>query len=121
VYEDCKSYRQWKMKQEYKPPLVLVLQEWMTFPEEFEFRCFIYDGKLNAINQLCWSRYIPELEQDEALQERLVASVQRLQKAVHPLLPWQNYILDIIYNKVDFSFPFPFFFLTKLNNKLIEQ
>ncbi|KAL6076699.1 Cell division cycle protein 123 [Balamuthia mandrillaris] len=99
IYEDCKSFRQWKVKPHLKPPLQLVMQEWVTFDPEFEFRCFIFQGRLNAINQLCWQKYIPELAEDKALQQNLIDAVKRLQSQVHPLLPFENYILDIVYHK----------------------
>ena len=96
VSEDCRSYLQWKCAN--KPPVQLVIQDWISFPSEYEFRCFIFNGRVTAINQLCWSEYIPHIEQNSSLQMKIVQSVVDIQKKVHPLLPWNNYIMDVIFD-----------------------
>jgi hypothetical protein len=101
VYSDCKSWLEWRVKSHMKPPLKLILQKWIDFPSEFEFRCFVFDHNLNAINQLCWESYIPHLEQDQELQTRLRDSIVRLHRSIEcsGSLPYANYILDAIYDR----------------------
>ena len=99
VTSDCNSYLQWKVPDENKPPLQVVIQEWVDFPPELEFRCFCYQGKITAINQLCWDKYIDYLDSDASLKNQIVTSVLTLNSLVHDLLPWKNYILDVIYDR----------------------
>jgi len=98
VYADCRSYREWKNKAAYKPPLCLVLQTWIEFPPELEFRCFVYEKHLNAINQLCWELYVPTLDLNKEYQDKIITSIIRLHEDIKAYLPYNNYILDIIYN-----------------------
>jgi len=98
VASDCKSFLQWNVHEQTKNPLKIVIQEWVDFPAEMEFRCFVYNGKMTAINQLCWSSYIPCLDQDKVLQEKILAATLVLFDSVKSKLPWNNYILDVIYD-----------------------
>ena len=99
VSSDCESYLQWKVNEQEKNPLKIVIQKWVEFPEEMEFRCFIFNGKITAINQLCWSTYIDYLDQDKDFQLKILKSIDDLHKFIKDDLPWNNYIMDIIFDK----------------------
>jgi len=86
------------MKTNVKPPLCLVLQTWIEFPAELEFRCFVFNGHLNAINQLCWETYIPHIDKIKTYQDKILASIIRLHSDIKTFIPYSNYIIDIIYN-----------------------
>jgi len=92
---DCESYLKWKVKS--KPPLCLILQKWIDFPSKYELRCWVFEGVITAINPLAYPNYFPVFE-NENVRESIINAALRLQKAVNEHLPWQNYILDIIYD-----------------------
>ena len=87
------------MERESKNPLKIVIQHWVEFPEEMEFRCFAFNGKITAINQLCWSSYIEYLDKYPAFQQQILDAIMALHEVVKEHLPWQNYIMDVIYHK----------------------
>ena len=99
VSSDCESYLAWKVNNENRNPLKIVIQHWQDFPEEMEFRCFVFNGKVTAVNQLCWSTYIDYLEQDKQFQENILKSIRVLHDSIKGKLPWNNYILDVLYDK----------------------
>jgi hypothetical protein len=98
VHADCQSFREWRVKPEAKPPLLLVLQEWRTFLPHMEFRCFVFERQLTAVGQLCWETHIEELE-DREFKERVLVSIEKLFEFVKDVLPWENCIMDVIYDQ----------------------
>ena len=68
-----------------------------AFPVEFEFRCFVHDGRLTAIAQYHCYDVFPVL-QDHALLIRVGASIAHFHQLIAPAvsLACPSYVLDVI-------------------------
>ena len=99
VAQDCEAFLRWRVKAGQKRPLYLVLQPWVEFPAKMEFRCWVFNGKVCGINSVAYPQHIPALCNSEDLRRAISDSAVALAATTHHLLPWESYILDIIYDE----------------------
>jgi hypothetical protein len=92
---DCASHLAWRVLN--KPPLCLVLQKWLPFVPRYEFRCWVFEGQLNAICPVCYPNHYPEFD-NPVLVERIKRAALLLVNQSHALLPFESYVVDLIYS-----------------------
>lgn len=92
---DIKSYLDWKTKD--RPSMYLIIQKWIRFPSKYEFRTFVFEKKLTALNPICFKTFEQEYL-DKDFQTQLIDSILKLHHSIKNELPWNNYIMDIIYD-----------------------
>jgi len=99
IAADCDAFLKWKVKPAKKQPLFLVLQPWARFPSKNEFRCWVFDGEVKAINPVAYAIHIPSLE-DASMRNAISDAAEEIVAATHARVPWKHYILDIIYDEM---------------------
>lgn len=94
--DDCRAWLGWMVRGP-KPPLQLVVSPFIEFQTKNEVRCFVFEGKLTAINTLAFVNFYPALD-DREYRDKIENAVMRLFGVVHGKLPFQTYVLDAIYH-----------------------
>lgn len=71
----------------------IVLREWVDVPPQFEFRGFVYGGRLTALSQYFNNGYFPEVVEHRDLVLQLVSDAFERMRALVPLEP-KEYVVD---------------------------
>lgn len=88
----------------------IVLRDWLPdLPYEFEFRCFVYKGKLTAISQYDWVKYC-ELFQSDEVKKWIVSKIVAFWEATKDIICgiYSDCIMDLIitdHPSVDCKYP----------------
>ena len=71
----------------------LIMRQWVDLPEEYEFRCFVYKGKLRAISQYNCYQYVEEfqnIKMQNKIKERVISFYNSI------TLPYEDCCMDIV-------------------------
>lgn len=80
----------------------LVLREWIDgLDSRFEFRCFVFDGRLTAISQYDWTTPYAIWSDDEQCSRTKAAIVEFVQTLIVPKLVAQcrEWVVDVVFHR----------------------
>lgn len=76
-------------------PILLMLREYIEdFPYKYEFRCFIYRGKITAISQYHFDQYIEEFQSKDA-QQAIIGKISDFYDSIKETIQYSRCTMDV--------------------------
>eukprot|EP01129_Flabellula_baltica_P008845 TRINITY_DN3541_c0_g1_i1.p1 TRINITY_DN3541_c0_g1~~TRINITY_DN3541_c0_g1_i1.p1 ORF type:complete len:328 (+),score=59.17 TRINITY_DN3541_c0_g1_i1:12-995(+) len=74
----------------------VIIREWVHILPEYEFRGFVYQGKLNALSQYYKACYVPEMVEKENL---ILQDILEVFERSKDFIDMNNYVIDFAYTE----------------------